>query len=104
MISGNFNTPPNHWQEISEKEFRHLFFMYIFKPHEYRQLRYTDTLMGGLNNTKLYEIQYEGWEDLGVAIADDWKASKLKFYKFGNPELWSIRTAEFAQQFSGDNS
>jgi hypothetical protein len=68
MISGNFNTPPNHWQEISEKEFRHLFFMYIFKPHEYRQLRYTDTLMGGLNNTKLYEIQYEVGKTLALQL------------------------------------
>lgn len=107
-----FNFFPAFWRRIDDEEFSRAFFQFIFKPDEYRQMMYREENGDRLQMVegKLYEFAYKGWEGLGVAITHEYVKTKkgmkwmIRFYKFGDPEIWKIKTQEFAAQFRGDNS
>jgi len=109
---GTYNNFPPFWERISSEEFGQLFFCYIFKPSEYRQMIYTpDGLRANkMLAAKLFEVSYSSWEGLGVAMTHEWVRTKkgtrwvIRFYKYGDPELWKINEQKFADQFRGDNS
>lgn len=101
-----YNEQPKGWKEISDADFVRLFFMYIFKDSETRQMRrdadgkpipYEGT-------TRLWEVKYGGWEGLGVGIRYDYATKRIKYFRYGEDELWRQRNNEFAAQFANDNS
>lgn len=99
----HYNHRPKGWEEISEKEFRRIFFMYIYQEPEYRQIFYDEeSSMSGIFSAKLFRLSYENDRDLGVAMVNDWKEDKLSFFRFGT--RWSEFSNAFANQFRGDNS
>jgi hypothetical protein len=105
-MANDYNKEPEGWKEISEDDFKRLFFHYIYKKPEFRQIFYNQekSSMGGVYDAKLFEVEYDGWENMGVAIIDDFKAKKMKFYKFGTEERWKKNEGRFSSQFAGDNS
>lgn len=109
MVTTSYNERPPFWREITDYEFGSIFFCYITKEKEFRQLfwdgnRRLTVEEGAGNNTFLFEISYKSWEGLGVAMQMDNRANKIRFFQYGDPEKWRIESARFAAQFAGDNS
>lgn len=104
-MAHSYNTQPEFWREVTDEEFAHAFFQYLFKPQESRQMFY-DTedkkLPSPVHQVRLFEIAYHGWEGLGVAIACIDK--EIRFFKYGDPDRWKDNFNRFAAQFAGDNS
>lgn len=104
----DFNNAPIHFEEITEQSFGHLFFHYCFKPPVYKQI-YNDAegnkLPSALHGTKFFEIEYESWKGMGVAMNFDYPNNKMRYFRYGaTPEMWNKKAGEFASQFRGDNS
>ena len=81
-----YNEQPDFWREITGEKFALKFFQYIFKEPESRQMFYNtkdEKLKESLTRVKLFEIAYEGWEGLGVAIA--WTKKGIAFFQWLNP-------------------
>lgn len=98
-----YNTTPDHILEVNEHEFGRKFFHYVFKKRELRQP--TDRVLPPeLGNLYLFEIDYNDWEGLGVAMAHDFWGKKVHYFIYGDPERWKINEGKFAAQFAGDNS
>lgn len=108
----NYNTQPKGWKEISGGEFSLAFFSYIFKEPESRQMHYDHegNKIPYNGNTKLFEVAYSDWENMGVAMRWEYEAGKfyedgqMKYFRFGEDERWAINESRFAAQFAGDNS
>jgi hypothetical protein len=102
-----FNTYPEAWREISNKEFTHAFFSYQKEPLEYRQMYIDkDDIKIGMCHANLFVIkgtrnQY-GEDGLGLAMFE--VEQETKFAKFGSEENWQKFQSYIASQFSGDNS
>lgn len=104
----DFNNTPPHFEEITEQSFGHLFFHYCFKPPIYKQLRNDsdgNNLKNIIGGTHLFEIEYDTWKGMGVAMSFDYQNSKMRYFRYGaTPEMWNKKAGEFASQFRGDNS
>lgn len=83
MDMHEFNKTPEHWREISEKEFvKGKFFQYNPSKIEFRQLRDCGVKAESgspLVNARLYHF----WDGTGVAMMDDHWAGKIRFFAFG---------------------
>ena len=102
-----FNTYPDAWREIPNKEFTHAFFCYQKEEPEFRQMIYDrNGFKFGLNSGYLFTLkgtrnQY-GEDGLGLAMFE--VDQETKFAKFGSEENWQKFQSYIASQFRGDNS
>jgi hypothetical protein len=82
-------TKPLGWEPMKEFEFREIFFKYPFKESFTRQFLYDDeNIKEGVFNCKLFELKHKFIEDIGIAIADDWKNDRIKFFRYGSKLKW----------------
>ena len=104
----DFNQRPEGFREITEETFKGLFFQHTLKHYEYRQIKYDpENCMQGLFRCRFYVFTAAedfGFKGLGLALQGDWKAKKLKFATFGEPNDLQKFYWQFAGQFKGDNS
>jgi len=106
LIDTNYNEQPDHTKVISQHDFMHLFLMYIFKDCISKQVRrdWKGNVVMYTGDSRWWEIQYDGWEGLGVGFSYDFSKKKPVYYRFGMDEQWDVKQQRFAAQFAGDNS
>jgi hypothetical protein len=101
------NQLPKFWRQVTPEEFARVFFIYIFKKPEHRQI-FEDADGNKLNKNsllfvKVFECGYSTWTGLGVAMV--WYGDNdIRYYKYGDPQRWKDEEHLFVCQFLGDNS
>jgi hypothetical protein len=97
-----YNSMPENAAEISKYDDLQRFFMYCL-TEESREPNYDkNNFMLGSFKLKIFWVNKD--RCLGFGIADDWKASEIKWYRFGSEENWRTFERGFGAQFSRDNS
>ncbi len=84
-----------------------MFFMYIFLPPVLKQIvrdANGNEVRGRFDNVKLFEVNYDGWEGMGVAMEYNHKEDRMRYYRFGEGQRWQDNENAFCAQFAHDNS
>ena len=98
-----YNLPLIELTELSPDDYENCkqFFTYCLTP-ESRQIHYNNDFLQGSMNFRIFWAMEE--QNLGFAFCDDWKAKKVRFYRIGSDENWTVFNHGFGARFAGDNS
>lgn len=106
LAGSHYNWAPQGFREVTMDEFGRRFYMYILKPQCSKQIHRDaegNQLKESFTSIRFWEIDYDGWENMGLAMASDNK-NILRYFMFGEKIRWTKNENAFAAQFAGDNS
>lgn len=105
LPGSHYNNAPVGFVGIKQEEFARIFFMYILKAQISKFVcrdHNGDDLSESFSSIRFWEIDYPGWEGMGIAMA--YKKDKMRYFRFGEDDRWIKNENKFATQFARDNS